>query len=107
MLYQLGYGSPESMLQYDLVLISCQSSSATVLIEKLLISFLNVSWHGFGEVMLLFSFLKIPFLVVKILSKFQFFKLCLCKFNLRVFIDPGISFLWQIVDPAIFMCKIF
>lgn len=99
MLYQLGYGSPESMLQYDLVLISCQSSSATVLIEKLFIlfilfhSFLNVSWHGFGEVMLLFSFLKIPFLVVKILSKFQFFKLCLCKFNLRVFIDPGISFL--------------
>lgn len=58
--YQLGYGSPEPMLQFDLVLISCQSSSAMVLIEKLLVSFLDVNWHGFGDIML-FSFLKFAF----------------------------------------------
>lgn len=66
--YQLGYGPPEPMLQYDFFfLISYQSFSAMVLIENLLVSFLNMNCHGFEDIML-FSFLKFPFLMVKILS---------------------------------------
>lgn len=72
--YQLGHGSLESVLQYELFLINSQSSSTVVLIEKLLVYFLNVNCHGFRDVMLLLSFLKFPFLMVKILSsKFFFF----------------------------------
>lgn len=69
--YQLGHGSLESVLQYELFLINSQSSSTVVLIEKLLVYFLNVNCHGFRDVMLLLSFLVSIFNGQN--TKFQFF----------------------------------